>query len=341
MASLASNNISHAWVEERLSAYIDNQLDSLERVQLERHMRDCANCRTSLDSLQWTVSLLKQAPAPALPRSFTLPVPKETKRTSASIFNLGFAARWATVAVTVLLFAVIGVDAITQFGGGAMMPSPAIAPVAESQSGRIDVAFAQPTATNSMQDSSVAAPASLSAASSIAPTRAPEPTKAPASVGAAPAALPPVPAATQRAPASSAPAASPASQRAESPSAPVGLGGGPETLTANNNAPSITTTTAAKALAVGTATPFPTIVPSATATLVPTATVAPSPTEAQVAQAKSDPTRAPNPTNRAMPNTEMISPLRIAEIALFFLAIFFGTLMILLKRQMNYSVLRD
>ena len=48
----------HAWIEERLSAYIDNQLAPLEHAQLERHLRGCARCQASLASLRWTVSLL-------------------------------------------------------------------------------------------------------------------------------------------------------------------------------------------------------------------------------------------------------------------------------------------
>jgi hypothetical protein len=302
---------SHTWVEERLSAYIDNQLDALERAQLERHLRDCDQCRASLSSLQWTISLLKQAPAPALSRSFTLPVPKESKRATAPTFNLGFAARWATVVATLLLFAIVGIDAITQFGG-ATNARPAMAPAAELQIAPTSVALAQPTATSSVaRDAASSAPAS-----SVASSRAPEPapTKAPAPVGAAPAALPPA-APTQRAPASS--------------SAPTGLGSGaPETsTTTDNSSKSITTTTTAKAFAVPTATP--------TETPTPTATLAPSPTAPLVAQAKSEPTRTPVTQNQARSATpsEIISPLRIAEIATLFFAVFFGALAILLRRK--------
>ncbi|HEX7593570.1 MAG TPA: zf-HC2 domain-containing protein, partial [Anaerolineae bacterium] len=113
MAERKFSATEHAWVEERLSAYIDNQLAPLERAQLERHLRDCVRCQASLASLRWTVSLVQQAPAPALPRAFTLPVPAR----HAPAFGFGL-ARLATVAATLLLFAVIGVDAISQLGGG-------------------------------------------------------------------------------------------------------------------------------------------------------------------------------------------------------------------------------
>lgn len=63
-----------AWVEERLSDYMDETLAPKERAMVEAHLQTSERARASLESLRWTVSLIKQTPAPALPRQFTLPV---------------------------------------------------------------------------------------------------------------------------------------------------------------------------------------------------------------------------------------------------------------------------
>jgi hypothetical protein len=325
--SQVDKNISHAWVEERLSAYIDNQLDTLERAQTERHLRDCVSCRASLSSLQWTISLVKQAPAPALSRSFTLPVPKESKRASApaSAFNLGFAARWATVVATLFLFALVGVDVITQFGGTSSRS--AAVPAAEFKVEPTTVAFGQPsTATSVARDAAPVPAASSSAASSIAPALAPAPATAKAPAGAAPAALPP------------------AAPTLRAPSPQTGLGpGGQEASATTDGSKAITTTTAAKASAANaviTPTALPTTPPTETVAPASTAAPAPSPTAPLVAQAKSEPTHAPAPSSNETTRateitnvTSVISPWRVAEIGLLFLTVFFGALVILMRRK--------
>ncbi|MBI3536676.1 MAG: zf-HC2 domain-containing protein [Chloroflexi bacterium] len=62
----------HGWVDARLSAYMDNQLALDERARVDAHLRECARCKKSLASLQWTIALAKQAPAPVTNKSFTL-----------------------------------------------------------------------------------------------------------------------------------------------------------------------------------------------------------------------------------------------------------------------------
>ncbi len=171
----------HAWVEERLSVYVDNQLAPKERVQLEHHLRDCARCQASLASLTWTLSLVKQVPVPTLPRSFTLPVPASTRR--APSFDFGFAGL-ATVAATLLLFAVLGVDAISQLGGGFTASAPA---ALQNAANPTSVALAPSQAQDQAKEATPTSP--------VRPLVAPQPTAAPAaSSPAQPAALPPAPA---------------------------------------------------------------------------------------------------------------------------------------------------
>ncbi len=58
---------------ERLSAYLDGELNLAERADLEAHLSGCAECQRELASLRQMKALLGALPAPALPRSFALP----------------------------------------------------------------------------------------------------------------------------------------------------------------------------------------------------------------------------------------------------------------------------
>lgn len=176
----------HLWVEERLSDYIDNRLPPVERARIERHLQSCEHCRASLDSMRWTVSLLKRAPAPALPRSFVLPVPARPSRVS----SLGLSAlRFATALATLLLVSLVGIDLIFQFGGGG--PAPMAASRAIQSVPPTNVAQVPPTSASSKANevAPMAAPATP-----VPPTAAPAATAAPTSApAAASAAVPPPP----------------------------------------------------------------------------------------------------------------------------------------------------
>src|SRR5215469_2868009 len=58
---------------EQLSALIDGELSAAERAGLERHLGGCAQCQAELAQLRRVRVLLGALPAPAVPRSFTLP----------------------------------------------------------------------------------------------------------------------------------------------------------------------------------------------------------------------------------------------------------------------------
>ena len=60
---------------ELLSAYLDGEVTDEERAQVETHLAVSPAWRDELDSLRWTVSLLRELPDLPLPRSFELPVP--------------------------------------------------------------------------------------------------------------------------------------------------------------------------------------------------------------------------------------------------------------------------
>jgi hypothetical protein len=62
----------HNQVAELLSAYIDGEVSAAERALVERHLATCPTCTHDLEALRQTVQLLRQLPAVAAPRPFTL-----------------------------------------------------------------------------------------------------------------------------------------------------------------------------------------------------------------------------------------------------------------------------
>ncbi|MDE3090353.1 MAG: zf-HC2 domain-containing protein [Chloroflexota bacterium] len=288
----------HEWVEARLSDYIDNMLPRADRAQLEAHLKGCDRCRASLASMRWTLSLLKRAPAPALPHSFAFAVP--ARRDPA--YGFGF-ARLATVLATLLLFLVVGVDFVSRFGGGFSASAPA--PAAQ-----------------------VAAPTSVALVPQTSPTLAKSAESATA--------LPSPPAAPTAARLFAAPTSAPPGSAAfASPTLEaVGRGGAVETTPADNAAKNAQGTVVAPRSQVApvritvTETPMPpthTPVPP-TSTPVSSATLA--------AQARVQPTLAPVPPRVSTDTSQpIIEPLRVTEIALLFLAVFFGALTIMLRRR--------
>lgn len=99
-----------AYVEERLSDFLDGTLPDQERTIVQAHLATSERARASLDALRYTVSLLKQTPAPVLPRQFTLPVTSRAPVQAApgwlvwSLRGLGAAA---TAAFVILLVATL------------------------------------------------------------------------------------------------------------------------------------------------------------------------------------------------------------------------------------------
>jgi anti-sigma factor RsiW len=52
----------HRWSPRRMSDYIDAEIDAGDRARLDRHVRDCPECRDLLSSLQSMVSTLGSLP---------------------------------------------------------------------------------------------------------------------------------------------------------------------------------------------------------------------------------------------------------------------------------------
>lgn len=57
---------------ERLSEYIDGELDDLTRAQLETHIDGCVSCKYCLATLKKTIKLCSQLTDDPVPESFHL-----------------------------------------------------------------------------------------------------------------------------------------------------------------------------------------------------------------------------------------------------------------------------
>ena len=67
-------------IQKRLSAYLDRQMLTGERTDTEQHLRDCADCRADLESLDQVKRLLKTLPHPILPDAVRTAIETETIR---------------------------------------------------------------------------------------------------------------------------------------------------------------------------------------------------------------------------------------------------------------------
>jgi len=111
----------HRRYRDRLSAYLDGELDAAALGRLKRHLDDCDPCRAELEELRATVAALQQMPAPAAQRSFTLTPEQAAAPRRPSPFAarpLDFGLRIAAAGVAVALAAVVIVDAGGLTDGG-------------------------------------------------------------------------------------------------------------------------------------------------------------------------------------------------------------------------------
>lgn len=114
---------------ELLSAYLDGALTTEQRRDVEAQLATSAAWRDEMDSLRWTLDVLRQTPNVALPRSFEIPMTLATDvgasregsrrpwwANTAWLYGL---TRGAAAVSVALLIAVIGLDAWQTTRGGA------------------------------------------------------------------------------------------------------------------------------------------------------------------------------------------------------------------------------
>ncbi len=117
----------HRRLRDRLSAYIDGELDPPAAQRLESHLAECERCRLELEQLRATVSGLRDLPEVEPPRSFTLSpqrVAAPRPRLPAAP-PLAFGARIAAAGLAAALAAVLVVDLGDIGGNGGVQEAAA------------------------------------------------------------------------------------------------------------------------------------------------------------------------------------------------------------------------
>ena len=106
---------------ERLSAYLDGALSEKEASRLEARLREEPTLQQALQELKKTAQMVASLSEISLPRSFTLTPEMVGIRDRPRIYPV---MRLATALATFAFFAVVGIDAITNFAlNGALAPA--------------------------------------------------------------------------------------------------------------------------------------------------------------------------------------------------------------------------
>ena len=220
-------NRRHSRLQQLLSSYIDGEVDPTELRDVEEHLATCESCRGELETLRFTVDLLRELPEIAVRRSFSLSEAPGPVRTAPS---LGWAAGLATSVAALLLVALLLGDltgVLVQTPGLEMdvvaVQEQAAAPIAAAPAGEpeikretVVVEEAGPVVAAAAAPAGVPAlePAAAPAPAPAMPAPTPEPAASPAPALAMPAPAPaPESAAAPVEPESSAPALQRADER--------------------------------------------------------------------------------------------------------------------------------
>lgn len=167
----------HRWVQDRLSLYLDDRLSPEERARVEAHLRACAACARSWETLRWTVQALRALPPVPAPRAFQVR-PEDVAPAARPVPRL----RWAAWAMAAALILVLGIDLARWMGPTALPTAPAGMPAER----------AAPLRFESAQTSPLPTPAPLFGLA-VPPTTPPPTIAAPAEQGPPPAPALPIP----------------------------------------------------------------------------------------------------------------------------------------------------
>lgn len=325
-----SETTEHRYTQERLSAYMDEELSPGERGRMEHHLDGCPQCRCELDNLRRTVQWTMALPVVPCPRNFTVPVPAPAKRARVAQRVWGMPVLQGATALVAVLFllAVVG----EAFLPG-MLPASAPAPAAIE---REAAAVVEATQVVELQQESV----QLMAAE--APSEAIQ-TSEPAVAEAAKLALDP----TEDQAAAAASAAPPgmgvgggstdAAQAEATVEAPRGVAGVAAEGEPGTATPEVTPAREPSLTPTATVSPEPTVTPSPTATLVPTLALAPTLVAAANMEAGGVDLDQSEGTSEKVHDPRLWW-LTVAEIALGAAFVALGTLtVILMVRRLRHS----
>lgn len=173
---------------ELLSAYIDSQLTSDERLALEVRLLNEPALRMALDELRATVSILRDLEPIRPPRSFTIDPATVQQPAATGWWNWMRIFQVAGSLAVVFACAFISISVMGGAGGGAGVPMSAAAPtIAPFAATRESAAGSAPAAPMTANEPEAALPEPTAAP---AATSAPQPTPAPATYTAASEAAP-------------------------------------------------------------------------------------------------------------------------------------------------------
>lgn len=187
----------HLWVEERLSAYLDDELSAKERTAVEHHLARCQDCQWNLRTLRQTVRLTQELPTVPVPRVFTIPAPaqepvraRQRSRGRQRGWGLGLLQGATALVALLLVFAVAGDFMLT-----GLVPGRSAAPIVMKEQEVVDSAatqVAEEEAPRAMKAASAPSAATEPGTTGEAPaaanaepyaTAAPEPTAQPEGSG--------------------------------------------------------------------------------------------------------------------------------------------------------------
>ena len=170
---------SHHKIRESLSSYVDGEVTEAERLQVERHLETCADCRAEADSLRSLVGLLRRMPEIEPPRSFTL---AEAPAPVRGMPALQWALRTTALSTAFVLAVVFSADLAGVLPGDPAGIGVAPAPVNVQQSDMSQesgepAAFSEAGAAKEREgsDGPQEAPQPLSDAGEATPSAAPSP----------------------------------------------------------------------------------------------------------------------------------------------------------------------
>jgi hypothetical protein len=168
---------------DMLSAYLDEQVTPAERARVDGHLATCAACRSELESLRRTVTLLQALPRVPVPRAFTLSEARVgIRRPQAQPAWVGWTRGLAAV-TAIALVAVVAVSLLNQPSAqptatvaravpAAGAPQPASQPTAPAESVPVEAmakappppqptAIAEPAAEKAVAVADAAKPAAV------------------------------------------------------------------------------------------------------------------------------------------------------------------------------------
>ncbi len=98
----------HLWTEERLSAYLDDELSRKDRTAVEHHLARCQECQWNLRTMRQTVQWTRELPTVPVPRVFTIPAPAQPVRARPRRWGVALLQGATALAALLLVFAVAG-----------------------------------------------------------------------------------------------------------------------------------------------------------------------------------------------------------------------------------------